>query len=76
MPNSQNGPLLPIERPHCSKCQNRMKLTRIMPGPKGYDLRNFECVKCDNFFITATVAADRVRADKIGWLAGDLKPPE
>lgn len=80
MPNSQshsNGPsLLPIERPHCPKCQNRMKLARTMPGPKGFDLRNFECVKCDNFFITVTVAADPMHSDIIGWLAGDLKPPE
>ena len=24
-----------------------MNLARIMPGPRGYDLRNFECQKCD-----------------------------
>lgn len=36
-----NGPsLLPIERPRCPKCHDRMHVTRIAPGPKGLDLRN------------------------------------
>lgn len=52
-----------------------MNLARIMPGPKGFDLRNFECVKCD-LFVTMTVAADPMHSDKTGWLAGELKPPE
>jgi hypothetical protein len=31
-----NGPsLVRIERPRCAKCNERMHLTRIMPGPKG-----------------------------------------
>jgi hypothetical protein len=79
MPDFQshsNGPsLLPIEKPRCAKCSNRMNLARIMPGPKGFDLRNFECAKCDHF-VTVTVATDPMKSDKVGWLAGELKPPE
>ncbi len=52
-----------------------MSLARIMPGPNGFDLRNFECKKCAHF-ITVTVATDPMKSDKVGWLAGELKPPE
>jgi hypothetical protein len=51
-----------------------MNLARIMPGPKGYDLRNFECDKCDHV-MTATVATDPMKSGAMGWLAGSLKPP-
>jgi len=70
------GPwLMPIERPRCPKCISRMNLARIIPGPKGYDLRNFECEKCDHV-VTLAVATDPMKSDKVGWLAGELKPPE
>jgi hypothetical protein len=79
MPDSQSHStglsLLPIERPRCPKCDDRMNLARIMPGPKGFDLRNFECDKCDHV-ITLTIATDPMRSDKVGWLAGELKPPQ
>lgn len=52
-----------------------MNLARIMPGPPGFDLRNFECDKCDQV-TTLTVATDPMKSDKVGWLAGELKPPE
>jgi len=52
-----------------------MSLARIMPGRTGYDLRNFECGKCDHV-VTLTVATDPMKSDKLGWLAGELKPPE
>jgi hypothetical protein len=78
MPDSHShsaGPsLLPIERPLCPKCQERMNLARIMPGPKGYDLRNFECDKCDHV-ITVTVAIDPMHSNVLRWLEGDLRPP-
>ena len=63
------------ERPRCPKCTNRMSLARIMPGPPGFDLRNFECEKCIHV-ITVTVATDPMKSDKVGWMAGELKPPE
>ena len=45
-----------------------------MPGPKGYDIRNFECEKCD-MVVTLTVETDPMKSAKSGWLDGDLKPP-
>jgi hypothetical protein len=48
-----------------------MSQTRIMPGPKGFDIRNFECAKCDQF-TTVNVATDPMKSDKAGWLAGEL----
>jgi hypothetical protein len=80
MPDSQShsvGPsMLPIERPRCPKCHDRMSLARIMPGPKGYDLRSFDCGKC-NHALTVTVATDPMKSDKVGgWFAGELKSPE
>lgn len=79
MPESHShssGPsLLPIERPRCPKCNDRMNLARIMPGPKGFDLRNFECAKCDDAVIV-TVATDPMKSDVMRWLKGDLKAPK
>lgn len=49
--------VLSIEPPHCPRCHNRMAPARIVSGPKGFDLRNFECANCDHF-ITLAVAAD------------------
>ena len=67
--------LLPIERPRCPRCQHRMNLARIMPGDPGFDLRNFECRKCDEV-VTRTVASDPMQSDAVRWFAGDLKAPE
>jgi len=67
--------LLPIERPRCPKCQARMMLARISPGPEGYDSRTFECAKCDHV-LTVKVAHGPMKSDKAGWIAGELKPPE
>jgi tRNA(Ile2) C34 agmatinyltransferase TiaS len=78
MPYSQSRPfgsfLAPTEHPRCPKCHNRMDLARIMAGSKGYDLRNFECDKCD-YVTTITVATDPMKSNAMGWLAGSLKPP-
>jgi hypothetical protein len=79
MPDSHshsNGPsLMPIERPRCPECNERTHLARIRPGPKGYDLRYFECEKCDHV-VTLTVATDPMKSGAMRWLAADLKPPE
>jgi hypothetical protein len=79
MPNSQsppNGPsLLPIERPSCPTCHTRMNLAQIMPGPPGFDVRTFECGRCDHIHIL-TVATDSMKSGKIGWSAEELKSPE
>lgn len=70
-----SGPsLTPIERPRCPRCSIRMSVARISPGPKGHEMRYFECSKCDQT-ITLAIATDPMKSDKIGWLAGELKPP-
>lgn len=65
-----------LERPRCPNCQTRMMLARIAPGPSGYDLRTFECAKC-NHVDCRTVANDPMKYGAAqGWIAGELRPPE
>lgn len=66
--------LLPVRRPQCPKCESRMMLASIAPGPEGFDLRTFECRQCDHSFVTA-VARDPMNAVSAGWIAGELKAP-
>jgi tRNA(Ile2) C34 agmatinyltransferase TiaS len=63
-----------IERPRCTKCQTRMSLARISPGPSGYDLRTFECSKCEHV-LKEMISTDPMKSEKAGWLAGELKAP-
>ena len=32
----------------CSKCGNPMRLSQIEPAAPGYDVRTFECVRCNS----------------------------
>jgi hypothetical protein len=75
--SSLGGPPHPsIERPRCPKCENRMSLARIKPGSKGFDLSRFECDKCEHVLVV-TVATDPMKSAKaMGWIAGELKPPD
>lgn len=66
--------LVSIERPSCPKCQNRMMLARIEPGPNGADLRTFECPKCEH--LHKMLVEDPLKSSNTGWMAGELKPPE
>ena len=66
--------LLPIRRPGCPKCQGRMMLLGIAPGPEGIELRTFECRNCGHSFTNA-VARDPMHTVAVGWIAGQLKPP-
>jgi hypothetical protein len=52
-----------------------MSLARIMPGPKGFELRYFECNRCLHV-ITLNVATDPMKFRQAGWLNGDLKAPK
>ena len=45
---------LTIELPECEACSAPMSLTRVTPGLPGFDLRTFECRKCDRS-VTKTV---------------------
>ena len=61
-----------IECPRCPHCQTRTTLTAILPGPRNYDLRAFECAKCDRTS-TRQVPSDPMEAgDALGWLNGEL----
>jgi hypothetical protein len=68
-------PLSAIERPRCQHCQTRTILVRMAPGPAGYEIRTFECPKCDRFQRTLAVG-DPMSGDAKGWLRGELKSPD
>jgi hypothetical protein len=67
-------PLSAIERPRCPHCQTRTMLAYIAPGPAGYQLRTFECPRCDRVQRTLVVS-DPMCGDARGWLARELKSP-
>jgi hypothetical protein len=67
-------PLLAIQQLRCPKCRTRMKLVRIGPGPSGFELRTFDCSKCDNVEQIA-IASDPMNSDAVGWFTGELHPP-
>jgi hypothetical protein len=71
---STDPSLLPTERPRCPKCQGRMMLARIGPGPNGADLRTFECPKCQH--VEKKLVEDPMNSDKPGWQNSGLKAPE
>jgi hypothetical protein len=67
-------PLLAIQRLRCPKCRTRMILARISPGPRGFELRSFDCTKCDHAEQIA-IALDPMKSGDVGWLVGELRPP-
>jgi hypothetical protein len=66
--------LTAIERPRCSRCQTRMMLERVSPGPIGFEHRLFECPRCDQVEISVIVS-DPLTSKAAGWLAGELRAP-
>jgi hypothetical protein len=53
-----------------------MMPVRIDAGQSGYDIRTFECVKCDHVH-SALVVNDPVKFGSTQvWLAGELRAPE
>jgi len=67
-------PLLAIQRLRCPKCRARMTLARISPGPTGFELRTFDCSKCDHVE-KIVIASDPMKSGDVGWLVGELQPP-
>jgi hypothetical protein len=67
-------PLLAIQRLRCPKCQTRMRLAQIWPGPTGFELRTFDCSKCD-YVEKIAIASDPMKSGDVGWLMGELRPP-
>jgi hypothetical protein len=72
--HSSEPSLLPIERPRCPKCQGRMMLARIEPGPAHSDLRTFECPKCEH--VQKMLVEDPMKSANAGWINGDLIAPK
>ena len=66
--------LLVIRGPNCPNCDSRMMLAGITGGPKGFDIRTFQCRKCDHSFTTA-IASDPMKGASARWIEGELKPP-
>lgn len=78
MPESQSqhsgAPAVAIESQECPKCQGPMMLSRIMPGRLKFDVRTFECVKCEHVE-KVLVAIDPIQSGVLGWLLGELRAP-
>jgi hypothetical protein len=51
-----------------------MTLARILPGPTGFELRTFDCSRCDHVEKIA-IASDPTKSGDVGWLVGELQPP-
>lgn len=51
-----------------------MSLSRIMPARADFDLRTFECPKC-NHVEKAVATTDPINSYTPGWFLGELKPP-
>jgi hypothetical protein len=67
-------PLVAIQQLHCPKCHARMTLSRISPGPSGFELRSFDCPGCDHVEKIA-IASDPMKSGDVGWLVGEVQPP-
>jgi hypothetical protein len=67
-------PLVAIQSLHCPKCHTRMTLASIGPGPTGFELRAFDCARC-NHVEKVAIALDPMKTGDVGWLVGELQPP-
>lgn len=67
-------PLLAMQRLRCPKCQTRMMLGRISPGPTGFDLCTFDCSRCDHVE-KIVIASDPMKSGDVGWLVSELPLP-
>jgi hypothetical protein len=63
------------ERPMCPTCKHRMGLARISRGEPGFEQRTFECSTC-HWTEKISFRIDPMNTDAVGWLAGELKPPQ
>jgi hypothetical protein len=51
-----------------------MSLSRILPSRAALDMRTFECGKCAHVE-KVVVEADPMKSHVLGWLHGELRPP-
>src|SRR5713101_1197467 len=69
-------PLFAIQQLRCPKCRARMKLAHTSLGPTGFELRTFDCSKCDHVEQIAIPSDDPMKSDVVvGWFTGELHPP-
>jgi hypothetical protein len=64
-----------IRRPHCPHCCSEMMLSRILPSRAALDLRTFECANCAHVE-KVVVVVDPMKSHALGWLLGELRPPD
>jgi hypothetical protein len=58
MPATYSSSRLPLGTagpPRCAKCDASMTEVHTAPGPRGFDIRTFDCADCDHVHIV-TVA--------------------
>ena len=67
-------PLDAIQRLRCEKCHARMVLAQISPGPTGFEQRTFDCTGCGHVEKIA-IALAPMKSGDVGWLVGELHPP-
>jgi hypothetical protein len=72
--SSAQEPFTAIDRPRCSRCQTRMMVERVTPGPVGFEHWLFECPKCDQVEINVT-ASDPMKSEAAGWLVEEIRSP-
>jgi len=63
-----------IPQPHCPNCRSDMVLSRILPSRAARDFRTFECNKCAHVE-KVVVELDPMKSYALGWLLGELRPP-
>ena len=66
--------LTAVERLRCSRCQTRMMLERVSPGPIGFERRLFECPKCDHVEISV-IASVPFESRAASWLSEQPRAP-
>jgi len=65
--------LTSIERPHCGRCQARMRLARIAPLPDRSEQRTFECPKCEA--VETRTVTDPLKSEAVARLTTNIRPP-
>jgi hypothetical protein len=72
--SESSSDLTSIPHPRCPNCQSAMSLSRILPSRAALGLLTFECGKCAHVEKVA-VEADPMKSHVLGWLQGELRPP-
>jgi hypothetical protein len=65
-------PLLAIQRLRCPKCHTCLVLSHVAPGPTGFELRTFDCSRC-NYVEKIAIASDPMKSGDVAWLVGELQ---